>query len=329
MAQCANCSFSLAATDEFCGNCGTRVRVASRTTYSVETEPPPTDGTEPPPAAGPRVSPTLNTEAPAGGGFSSVTMNGPRTAGPPPADASREPVSLPGPTGDSWETGLAVSYTNASDEPSFDPLHNRRFGWQLFRRFLLWQSVPWVIGILTGIIAGVAGSVGVLAIIPIVWIICVLLFLFLPVPGLLAQWSRLVPFGAPAQVLAFDHIKQAMAAHNTPNDVIDTPQKLIPGEGVQQYLRLKRWIFSGFISCFTHGQDLYVGWTFWIYTSPFQVGLMWLGRKFQDRTGRGNEMYQTLRYDSTRATIAALHACTLEGVRSAVRAVSPTPTGTQ
>lgn len=50
--------------------------------------------------------------------------------------------------------------------------------------------------------------------------------------------------------------------------------------------------------------------------------MMWLGRKFQDRTGRGNEMYQTLRYDSTRATIAALHACTLEGIDSAIRAVS-------
>ncbi|HEY3951975.1 MAG TPA: hypothetical protein VGM53_01250 [Streptosporangiaceae bacterium] len=34
-------------------------------------------------------------------------------------------------------------------------------------------------------------------------------------------------------------------------------------------------------------------------------------------------MYQTLRYDPTRATIAALHACTLEGIDSAIRAAGP------
>jgi hypothetical protein len=241
----------------------------------------------------------------------------------PPATDGHGPVSLPGTLSDSWATGLSVSYSNASDEPSFDPLRNRRFGWQLLRRFLLWQAVPWFIGIITGALAAVARSADILAIIPLVWIAAVLLFLFLPIPGLLAQWSRLVPFAADAQGIAFDHIRQAMAAHATPNDSIDMQHKPIPGEGIQHYLRLKHWIFSGFISCFEHGNDLYVGWTFWIYTSPFQVGLMWIGRRFQDRTGRGNEMYQTLRYDSTRATIAALHACTLEGIDSAIRAAGP------
>lgn len=254
----------------------------------------------------------------------------PVAAGTPGSPASTDAgpsgpgtVSLPGPLGDSWGTGLSVSYSNASDEPSFDPLHNRRFGWQLARRFLLWQSVPWFAGVLTAILAAVKGTTGVLLVIPFVWIVAVALFAFLPVPGLLAQWSRLVPFAASAQGIAFDHIRQAMDAHATPHDAIGLQNKLIPGEGVQHYLRLQRWIFSGFISCFEHGQDLYVGWTFWIYTSPFQVALMWLARKFQDRTGRGNEMYQTLRYDSTRATIAALHACTLEGVSSAIRTAGP------
>jgi hypothetical protein len=240
-----------------------------------------------------------------------------------PGSDGQDAVSLPGPLADSYEVGLTMSYDNVSKEPSFDPLRNRRFAWQLLRRFLLWQAVPWIIGIITGIVAAIARSAGVLTVIPIVWVVAVLLFVFLPIPGLLAQWSRLVPFAADAQGVAFDHIRQALAAHATPNDTIDIQNKLIPGEGVQHYLRLKHWIFSGFISCFQHGHDLYVGWTFWIYTSPFQVGLMWIGRRFQDRTGRGNEMYQTLRYDSTRATIAALHACTLEGIDSAIRATGP------
>lgn len=56
--------------------------------------------------------------------------------------------------------------------------------------------MPWFIGILTSILAAVTRSYGMLDIIPIVWIVCVALFVFLPIPGLLAQWSRLVPFAA-------------------------------------------------------------------------------------------------------------------------------------
>jgi hypothetical protein len=277
---CPNCGLAINAGDTFCGECGRPVN----TTRSAPAGPAPTAGTTP------------------GSGA----------------------VSLAGYSKESFEVGLTVSYGNVSDEPSFDPLRNRRFGWQLVRRFLLWQAVPWVIGVLALIVAAVARSIGFLEAVPeimaLFWLVAVALFIFLPVPGLLAQWSRLVPFAAGAQAIAFDHVRQALAAHATPNDTIDVQHKPIPGEGIQHYLRLKRWIFSGFVSCFEHGQDLYVGWTFWIYTSPFQVALMWVGRKIQDRTGRGNDMYQTLRYDSTRATIAALHACTVEGIESAIRA---------
>src|SRR5262249_2075952 len=83
--------------------------------------------------------------------------------------------------------------------------------------------------------------------------------------------------------------------------------------------------FSGYISCFEHGNDLYVGMTFWIYLSPARLALMKIGRQLQDLSGRGNDIYQTLRYDSTRATIAALHHCTLEGVDAALRTAGAEP----
>ena len=44
------------------------------------------------------------------------------------------------------------------------------------------------------------------------------------------------------------------------------------------------------------------------------------------RTGRdlyAMTCYQTLRYDSTRATVAAMHACTLEGLDAAIRTIDP------
>jgi hypothetical protein len=52
---------------------------------------------------------------------------------------------------------------------------------------------------------------------------------------------------------------------------------------------------------------------------------MKIGRQFQDLSARGNDIYQTLRYDSTRATIAALYACTLEGVDAALRTAGAEP----
>jgi DNA-directed RNA polymerase specialized sigma24 family protein len=77
------------------------------------------------------------------------------------------------------------------------------------------------------------------------------------------------------------------------------------------------------LGTFEHGRDLYLGWTFWIYMSPWRLLLMKIGRQIQDWTGRGDDMHQTLRYESARATIAALHACTLEGIDAAIRAIDP------
>ena len=71
--------------------------------------------------------------------------------------------------------------------------------------------------------------------------------------------------------------------------------------------------------------DLYVGMTFWIYLSPARLALMKIGRQFQDLGGQGNDIYQTLRYDSTRATIAAMYDCTLEGVDAALRTTGAEP----
>ena len=51
--------------------------------------------------------------------------------------------------------------------------------------------------------------------------------------------------------------------------------------------------------------------------SPVRLFMVRMGRRFQDYTGRGNDMFQTLRYEPARATIAALHTCTLEGVDDA------------
>ena len=64
-----------------------------------------------------------------------------------------------------------------------------------------------------------------------------------------------------------------------------------------------------------HRQILYRlrrGWTFWIHISPFRWLMMFVGRKIQNYTGRGNDLYQTLRFDSARAMIGAIHSSLAE-----------------
>lgn len=57
--------------------------------------------------------------------------------------------------------------------------------------------------------------------------------------------------------------------------------------------------------------------------NPVRWFTMKISRQIEDWTGRGNDMYQTLRYESTRAMIAAGHSCTLEGIDVAIRTLAP------
>jgi hypothetical protein len=208
-------------------------------------------------------------------------------------------------TDDDWR----MSYSDLGVSPTLDPLSNVRFFWQLARRWVLYGVVTAAVDVVVFVLAGLlfllgAGS-GVLKIIPVIsgLTVIVLFFLFwlLPVPALLGQWSRLLSFQAPAAQTALDRIRDELDRHATPNEKLGLRPISPPGEGRRNYLELRRGYFAGYISCFPHGYDLYVGWTYWIHISPLRVLLMRFGRKIQDYTGRGNDMYQTLRFEPARA----------------------------
>jgi hypothetical protein len=253
---------------------------------------------------------------------------------------------------DQAESGIAAadpqSYITADDRRTgyadlgvagtLDPLSNSRFFWQLARRFALYFAVSNVIGFALlllaflatyagGGIAAVANGRGAFTAVGLINLLItaalMAMFLFMPVPALLGQWSRMLTFQAPAAGSALDHARQALDRHATPHDTLGLRALYPPGEGRREYLELRRGYFAGYISCFPHGCDLYVGWTFWIYISPARLFLARIGRRIQDYTGRGNDMYQTLRYESARATIASLHTCTLEGVDAATGVTPP------
>lgn len=363
---CPECGLPLHADDAFCGNCGrpagTRARDGSGSPSTEPTVPPPWPGQRsgPPPRRPPEGPPpfgdSVPQERPFGGSVPQERRGqeqrpevGPSRSGgrPPAGDAARIRIDARGAAADG--SGLAspapfreitridanadqrLSYTETSNEPTFDPLRNSRFGWQLARRFALFFVAGALANILislffllVALVTGDRSALNILPVlIPLIWVGLFVAYALMPVPALLTQWSRLLSFRADVADIAFEHIAEAMDNHDTPSDSFQPRTLLPPGEGIRKYLELRRGVFTGFISCFAHGRDLYVGWSFWIYMSPLRWVLMRVGRYVQDRSGRGNDMHQTLRYESTRATVAAMHACTLEGIDAAIRTIDP------
>ena len=162
------------------------------------------------------------------------------------------------------------------------------------------------------IVAAATRSLAILSLDSIVSILVaialLIAYLFMPVPALLSQWSRLLGLRAEIADTAYEYIRQAVHRHATPYDIFQPKTLLPPGEGVRHYLELRRGVFACYISCFPHGRDLYIGWSLWIYMSPFRLAMMKIGWQIQDWSGRGNDIHQTLRYESTRATVGAVHA---------------------
>jgi hypothetical protein len=150
-----------------------------------------------------------------------------------------------------------------------------------------------------------------------------ILFWIIPVPALLGQWSMLVENSADANGAAFEHIAMAFRDHDVPLDSLHVRAVSPRHECARDYLELRRGRFSGFISCFPHGRDLYVGWTFFLRMSPGRLMLWSIGRSVQHVTRRGGDIQRALWFESTRALVAAMHSAALAGVSAAVSAPDP------
>jgi hypothetical protein len=103
-----------------------------------------------------------------------------------------------------------------------------------------------------------------------------------------------------------------------PLDSLQVRRLRLPGAGVRDYLELRRGLFTGYVACFSFGQDLYVGWTFWVTISPFQYVCMIIVRIWHSLSNRGSDLYTTLRYDSARAMRETMHSAAREGVDVAI-----------
>jgi hypothetical protein len=220
--------------------------------------------------------------------------------------------------------GADLSYS--APEGSFDPIGN----WKLLRQFainaILYFAVYVALAVAFGLLFGILALIGLGLKAFALWYVgaglvgllfgC--LYWFIPVPAQLSEWKILVDGKASVAPMISDHIAWALERRQTPVDETKVRKlKLAGGEG-RDYLEIRRALFSGLVSCFAYGEDLYVGWTFWLRVSPLRCSLMFLARLWQTLMRRGSDMYVTLRYDYAKAMREAMHNSAREGVDVAV-----------
>jgi hypothetical protein len=291
---CVRCHEPVADDEVFCGNCGQRMAAAQ-------------------PADAELVSTVIAAAMP---GVRATAESRPASHGDSVLDAAA--------LGRAVADGARLSYSKP--EGSFDPIGN----WKLLRQFavqaIMYFAVYVALGVAFGLLFGILALIGLGLKALILWYVgaglagllfgC--LYWLIPVPAQLSEWKILVDGKASVAPVIFDHIAWALQRRQTPVDKAKVRKlKLAGGEG-RDYLEVRRPLFSGLVCCFAYGEDLYVGWTFWLRVSPLRCSLMFLARLWQILMRRGNDMYVTLRYDYAKAMQEAMHNSAREGVDVAI-----------
>lgn len=311
---CQQCGTSVGADDAFCGVCGhkaavTMVAVATPVTAEL---------------VGSAATQMTGVQLPGSDGRASH----------PAAQPAMSGMTLDAAVGESTPNATYLGQRLLYDkipETSFDPISNNRILFQMARQAFLYWAIWWVGGFVSAICCAVIGFAGGFGVAITLWaigggvtgIVFACLYWLLPHPALLSEWKFSVDDQGAAAPIVFDHIAWALGRRATPLDSLQVRRLRLPGEGPRDYLELRRGLFLGYVGCFSNGNDLYVGWTFWVRLSPFRLLCMIIARVWQALTRRGTDIYTTLRYDGARAMREAMHNTTREGIDVAVGQVAP------
>jgi hypothetical protein len=235
--------------------------------------------------------------------------------------------SGPGPA-----VSVRAAATTLSGSANLDPVRNARYLACVLRQaglftgvYLLIETVLWLYLLVSRADGTTPGPVIRLEIDSLwrVALVLAILFFLIPVPALLTEWSLLMEQSSDAAQMAFEQINSAFATHSVPLDSQRVRTVSRHGEDDREYLELRRGRFRGYISCFVHGTDLYIGWTFWLYMSPLRLLMMVIGRNIRDATSQGKAIQRSLRFESARALMAAIHGATLAGIDAASDQLDP------
>jgi hypothetical protein len=233
--------------------------------------------------------------------------------------------------------GMGLLY-DQRPEAAFDPLLNGRYLVQFAVRAAIWAGfylISYVVfsilfllvdpgGILAAFDPGLASLVGVhlngggvfiMLLAFAVDLALLLTFWLLKIPFQLSEWKFSVDGKGAAAPMVFSHIADVLRDRHIPLDSLQVRQLNLPGvSGTRDYLELRGGLFYGYIGCFPYGQDLYVGWTFWVRISPLEYVWMSIKRTWETITNKSNDLYTSLRYDSARALRQSMHSAVREGI---------------
>jgi MFS family permease len=221
--------------------------------------------------------------------------------------------------------GMRLQY-QPTPEPGFDPLGSVRFIRQMIQRWVLYFVVYSfgafagiiICGLIALVISWQAGLILFVIAAVVIGLALAVCFWLLKIPVQLSEWKISVDNKAAAAPMFFDHIAWVLSGRAVPLDSLQVRRLSLPGDGVRDYLELRSGLFNGYVACFPYGQDLYVGWTFWITLSPFRYVCMIIARIWQSLFNRGNDLYTSFRYDSARAMRETMHSAAREGVDVAI-----------
>ena len=163
-----------------------------------------------------------------------------------------------------------------------------------------------------GIIGGVAGLIGLAW-----WLLPFLVFL-MPQRLPISEWSLLLDGKAAAAPSAYAQIFESLRRRSSPLTAEAKPivTSFAPRkEGY--YLVLKHNRFTGYVSVFDFGKDLYVGWSMWWELIPIVMIGLYISQTFSGLFGANSSLHQVLRADPIKAFREVIHSSTREGVDAA------------
>lgn len=151
-----------------------------------------------------------------------------------------------------------------------------------------------------------------------------LLFLFRRRSVQLTEWMITVDGAGARARAALEHMYSTIRQRQSPINSLQVVRLEVAKQQSREYLRLESEQYTGFVSSFHYGTDLFIGWTFWLTLSPAEWLLMVIKQGWRSTS---SDIYRRLTIDQPKAMREVMHAAVRQGVDMATGAVPPSGAG--
>lgn len=219
--------------------------------------------------------------------------------------------------------GRRLEYDKASEE-TFGTVANVRLASELALRTLLFLvllavgTLAWA-AIIALLYAGTKSAELVVVMIIaglLIGFVLVVLGCVMPMSVPLSDWKFLVDGAAPSAEATLAGIAWSLQRRQPPTDGFGVRRLQSKGRA-RNHLEIRHGHFTGVITCFGYGTDLFVSWTLWLSMSPLEFALQTV--RSLGAAGRSvlGGLHAVLGLDTVAALREVVHSATREGVDSA------------